>query len=103
MGEISFNTSGLGDMTDYYQNEFDRKFNDISKRMDNTMKELLGTMEGNEATMANRSFDKMRSALSEIESRSAEFRVILLGKSEGFQEVTQRTAGKLQERENIRF
>lgn len=103
MGEISFNTSGLGEITDYYQNEFDRKFNDINGKMDGTITELQGTMEGNEATMANKSFDKIKVALGEIEARSAEFRRILMGKVEGFQEVTQRTAGKLQERENIRF
>ena len=77
MGEIIFNTSGLGEITDYYQNEFDRKFNDINGKMDGTITELQGTMEGNEATMANKSFDKIKVALGEIEARSAEFRRIL--------------------------
>ena len=103
MGEISFNTSGLGEITDYYQNEFDAKFKDLKEKMEATMVDLGKTWEGNEATMANNCFEKIRTALGEIEFRSNDFRRILSSKVEGFQEVTQRTAGRLQEREDIRF
>ena len=103
MGEIKFNTSGLGDLTDVYQNEFDVKFKEIKEKMNGTMGELQGTMEGNEANLANASFDKIKAALGEIEERSNVNKGILSRKVAGFQEVTQRTAGSLQDRENIRF
>ena len=103
MGEIKFNTSGLGDITDAYQNEFDAKFREIKEKMNETMSELQGTWTGNEADLANKSFDKIKVALGEIEERSNVNKGILSRKVEGFQEVTSRTAGKLQERDNIRF
>lgn len=103
MGEIKFNTSGLGDITDIYQNEFDAKLREVEGKMNETMSELQGNWTGNEADLANRSFDKIKAALAEIEERSNVNKGILSRKVDGFQEVTSRTAGKLQERDNIRF
>ena len=95
MGEIIFNPAGLGDLSDVYDTEFDAKLVANDGEMRTAINELKGTWGGEEAELANVSFDKILGSLEELEERSKAYGNIVKSKAEGFQAVTQETANKL--------
>lgn len=95
MTKIEFNPAGLGDLSDVYDTQFDAKLRSNDEEMRKSVNELKGTWGGEEAELANVSFDKIMTSLDELEVRSKTYGEIVKRKAEGFQQVTQTAASKL--------
>ena len=100
--DIKVDTEGLAEGVDTYE-QFDQQMTDIEGKMKEVMKGLQTKWEGEEADLANKSFDKIGAALTEIEDSSNINKGILSRKSDGFQNAMHNTSGKLNERQNLRF
>lgn len=99
---IKIDTEGLAEGVNTYE-QFDQQMRDIEGQMKEVMKELHTNWEGEEAELANKSFDKIDSALTEIDDSSNVNKGILNRKSDGFQNVMRNTSGKLNEKQDLRF
>ena len=95
MTKIEFNPAGLGDLSEVYDNQFDAKLRTNDEEIRKSVTELKGTWGGEEAELANVSFDKIMNSLDELEIRSKTYGEIVKRKAEGFQQVAQNTANQL--------